>query len=284
MFCSKCGKEVEKGVKFCPGCGTKVAETKTEEKKEVKKEVVKAEPVKQEEPQRSSGLGIAAMVIGIVSFILAWFLNIFIIVIPVVGLILALCAKGKKGFKITGIILNALSLVICVVMFIVSMVTLGRAIGTAVDDSIPQIKEGVKEVQKTVKSGYPYGTWYCVDYYDSEAKNYADNVRLAPSDKKTVLYLYTDNTFKYGPYSESYKNYYKGTFKYTLETEKNEQYKNKNVTFIDVETTINDAMMDGVKNYDATGMHFEMELLGEDDYDTALMLYYNTYNTYYCQR
>lgn len=38
MFCKKCGKEIEEGVKFCPSCGESVEET-----------IVKAEVVGKEE-------------------------------------------------------------------------------------------------------------------------------------------------------------------------------------------------------------------------------------------
>ena len=187
MFCSKCGKKVEKGIKFCPSCGEKVVESKVEEKKEVKKEVVKAEPVKKEEPvktntnQGSSGLGIASMIIGIVSFILSWFLSLFIILIPIAGLILGLCAKGKKGFKITGIVLNALSILIAIVVFIAGLAMLGKGIGTAIEEGGPKLEEGLKTIEKTVKSGYPYVTWTCVSYYSSEATQYSDDITKAPN-------------------------------------------------------------------------------------------------------
>ncbi|MBR4351380.1 MAG: zinc-ribbon domain-containing protein [Bacilli bacterium] len=286
MVCNNCGKEIEAGTKFCSSCGTKVEAKKApkkvekkEEAKEVKKETVKVEPVNNSN-QGSSALGIVSMVLGIVSFILSWFLTVFIIVFPIAGLILGICAKGKKGFKITGIILNALSIVIAIIMFIAGLAAIGRG----VKESIPEIKEGVREVQKTVKSGYPYGTWTCVSYYSTEATQYSDDVTKAPSDKKTVLNLYTDNSFRYGPYSESYKNYYKGTFTYTIETDKNEKYKNQGEAFIDVKGTITDAMIDGVAAPDKTNMNLEMGLLETDNYDTAVILFYSSYNTYYCQR
>lgn len=41
MYCTKCGKELEKDAKFCVNCGTPVngeTKEKTEEKKEVKQE------------------------------------------------------------------------------------------------------------------------------------------------------------------------------------------------------------------------------------------------------
>lgn len=285
MFCGKCGKEVKKGAKFCPNCGEKAVEEKVKEvKKEEKKvEAVKVEP-KVEAKKESSGLGIAGMVIGIVSLLLSWLLTLIIIIVPVVGLILSCCAKGKKGFKITGIVTNALAIVACIVLFIVYMATLGSIFGTILDENADEIKNGVKTIEKTTKAYTPVGTWTCVDYYSDSAKTYADDVTKAPAADKTVLYMYADNTYKYGPYSESYKNYYKGTYTYEIELDKNETYRSQGAKFLDVKASITDAMIDGVKQYDKTQMNYEMELLESGNYDTALIMFYSSYNTYYCQR
>ncbi len=284
MFCNKCGKELEKGTKFCSGCGSKVeakAETKVEPKKEVKKEV----------GGESNGLAIAGMVIGIVSLILAWFLTLFILVVPVVGLILSIVAKGKKGFKITGIITNALAIVVAIFVFIFSMFLLGSAIDDIYDsnkDEINRIKDkiedDIKDVQKTTKSSSPVGEWTCVNYYDSNISDYVGNVKSAPSDKKTVLNLKSNGSFQYGPYVDSYKNYFKGTYTYKTEPEKASTESSMNVKFFDIEGNITDAVADGAALNDKTNMHLEMELLGQSDFDAALILFYSSYNTYYCER
>ena len=43
MFCSKCGKEIEDGAKFCPGCGAAIKDTvgnkKNSEETVIKKKV-----------------------------------------------------------------------------------------------------------------------------------------------------------------------------------------------------------------------------------------------------
>lgn len=268
MFCSKCGKEVEKGTKFCPGCGEKI-----EEKKVV--EATKVETKKEEQP-RSKALGVVALVLGIVSIVLAIFLNIFIILIPIVGLILALCFRGKKSLKIAGIVTNAVAMVLAIVLCIVSFYIFGGLLGMFAQD-----------IGHVVKSGYPYGEWTCVNYYGSSAKTYADDVTLAPDKDKTVLNLKSDNSYVYGPKVDAYKNYYKGSFTYTVEVEKNEQYSGQGVSFLDVKAPITSAMIDGVVNTKATEMHFEMELLEKDNYDTAIIGFYDNYsinNIYYCQR
>ena len=272
MFCSKCGKEIEKDTKFCSSCGAKV-----EEKKETKKEVVKEEKVevKTEEKPRGNGLGIAGMIIGIVSLILSWLLTLIIFIIPVVGLILSICSKGKKGFKITGIITNALAMVLCIVFFIVYMSSVGSFFGDVFG-----------EIGSAVKSGYPYGTWTCVPYSSLNLYKYDyDNIASNSEDNLTVLTLNTDNTYKYGPKKDSYKNYYKGTFTYDVETDKNEQYKEKGYSFVMIKGPANEYMLDGVSQ-DATdkAINLEMELFKEYNYDKALIIFTNNYNMYMCER
>lgn len=297
MFCSKCGKEIEKGAKFCAGCGEKVTakkETIKAEKveKEVK-EVKKVEEPKTTATQESSGLGIAGMIIGIISFLLSW--SIVFILLPVVGLILSLCAKGKKGFKITGIILNALSiaisiiiLIVCINMGVAGLFSLAEKVEN--DPTIQEtIKETGKEVKKAVKSGYPYGTWTCVPYSSMNLQKYDyENIATGNSkDDLTVLKLNTDRSYQYGPYVDSYKNYYKGTFTYEIETEKNEESNNKanDYKFIMIKGPVNSFMLDGqVQSTTDKSLDMEMELFGQYDYDKALIIFTSSYNMYMCER
>ena len=300
MYCEKCKKDVEDGAKFCPRCGEKAVK-KTEEVKETK-------AVKKEVKEESSGLGIAGMVIGIISLLLSWLL-VFIL-LPVIGLILSCCAKGKKGFKIAGIILNGLAILVTIILIFV-YINVGTSLifhtidknkdiiqdtidsiedDDDVQDSINNIKDSVKDgidkTKKAIKGTYPYGTWTCLDYYETGNSEYADDVTKAPSDKKTVLKLNNDGTFKYGPYVDADKNYYKGTFTYTIETEKNAEYSDKKVKFIDIKAPVTEGMVDGTTltpSADAN-MNLEMELFEDYNYDTSLILFYSSYNTYYCQR
>lgn len=277
MFCSKCGKEIKKGTKFCANCGEK-AEVK-EEKKEVKKEKVEAVKVetKKEEKKGSNGLGIAGMIIGIVSIILSFLLTILIIVFPIVGLVLSCISKGKKGFKITGIITNALAIVLSIVLTIIYAIYLGSAFGNLFG-----------EIGGVVKSGYPYGTWTCVPYTSLNLNKYDyDNIMSNDSSKLTVLTLNTNNTYKYGPYVDSYKNYYKGKFTYELEVDKNNEANNKakGYSFILAKGEVDEYMMDGVRqSTDNKSLNFEMELFKEYGYDKALIMFTNTYNMYMCER
>lgn len=291
MFCSKCGKKVDENTKFCPGCGEKV-ESKKVEKVEV------AKTTKKEEKAESNGLGIAGMVIGIVSIILSFFLSVFVLILPIVGLILSCVSKGKKAFKITGIITNILAIVIAFIMIIVGAAILGSTIGGIVDDAVnnnqdvindikKDVKEKVDEVEKTVKSEYPYGTWTCLPYSSTNLQQYDyDNIMSNSKEDLTVLKLNLDNSFQYGPYVDSYKNYYKGTFTYDIERDKNEQYKSQGFSFIMIKGPITDAMVDGVKQTTTSesGIELEMELWNNYNNDKALIMFTNTYNMYFCER
>lgn len=291
MFCNKCGKEIEKGTKFCPGCGEKVVEKKEEKVAEPKK-VVASEPATE-----SNGLGIAGMVMGIISVLLCW--SIAFIIVPVVGLILSCVAKGKKGFKIAGIILNAVAIVLMIV-FVIIVINLGVKsifriadevsndpnIQEKIDTVKDSVKDGYDKTKKTLKSESPYGTWTCVPYSSSNLQQYDyDNIKSNSKDDQTVLKLNYDNSFQYGPYVDSYKNYYKGTFTYEIEKDKNEQNASKGYKFIMVKGPVSSFMIDGV-NQDTTGkeLYVEMELFEQYDYDKALIMFVNNYNMYFCER
>lgn len=99
MYCSKCGKEMEDGATFCSGCGTPL------------------QPVSNETPkQESLGLGIAALVLGIVG-LLAWIIPIIGLPVGVVALILGIMGlmKSNKGMSIAGIVLGIICLVLTII-------------------------------------------------------------------------------------------------------------------------------------------------------------------------
>lgn len=280
MICNNCGKEVEAGTKFCPGCGKEVS---------VKKEVVKEVKAEAAPAKKGSGLAIAALILGIVAMVTAFIpvVNIFLpfilacaaIVLGIIGLV-----KKQGAMALIGLILAAVSIIVAIIMVVVYAYQIGSEAGKQVEDSL-------KTVKTTIKSGYPYGTWTCVPYTSMNLKGY-DYENIATGNSKeslNVLKINTDNTFQYGPYVDSYKNYYKGTFKYTIETEKNEQYKSQGYSFIDVDGKILEFMDDGVKqDVPETGrLHFEMELFETYGYDKALIGFYDSYsisNMYMCER
>ncbi len=141
-YCPKCGSENKEEVKFCSKCGASF-------EKEVENEVKSNKPTKE-------GLGTASLVIGIIalvfSFTCIFFLPIFIILpLALVGLILGIVNKAKKGKKFAGIILNAFALVIsiitCIMFFAILGITYNEATTSGTD-----LNKFINEIQKNIES------------------------------------------------------------------------------------------------------------------------------------
>ena len=94
MFCKKCGKKLKSNLKYCTNCGTKV---------EVKKE---------------NGYGITSLVLGLISLLLCFTLNVLTLPLSITGLIFGFACKDKCTSKRAGIIINIISIVISILVFI----------------------------------------------------------------------------------------------------------------------------------------------------------------------
>ena len=134
MECKKCGKKVTKSTKFCTNCGEEVIfeekkTTSTKAAKAVKARAEKVEAVKVEEPKKevkkeSNGLAIAGMVLGIVGLVFTLILNvasILIFLLPLLGLIFSIVAKGKKGFKIAGLVTSIIAIILEVLFLLLGI-------------------------------------------------------------------------------------------------------------------------------------------------------------------
>lgn len=62
---------------------------------------------------------IVSLILGIVSVVLSFVLNIFIIPVAIIGLILGLTEKNKSGKKTAGIILNAIAIILPIIILII---------------------------------------------------------------------------------------------------------------------------------------------------------------------
>ena len=288
MKCTNCGKEVKKTDKFCQYCGTEVkAEekktTKTavvEKKAETKKtaakkvEAVKVEEPKVEEKKSGNGLAIASMVLGIIGIVFSLILGPVAFILPLLALIFGLCSK-KSGYKTAGIITSIVGFVIEIIIIIIYVLffsSLFSLIGNYVDNYDYNYNNNYNYDYDydSYKNKTPYGTWKCEPYPSSSSN----------PEKTTLKFSYT-GTFTYGPSDSLYTNYYSGKFTYEDETEKNNKYTDK--YFINIKAPVSEFVMDGVKQ-DATNKNLNMEMQLIDDYDTAVIMFYNTYNTYKCER
>lgn len=123
-YCPECGETVKEGTNFCKKCGHKFFEkvapapTQTQTYSTV------------EEPKKHSGLGITALVLGIVSMCLIWlsFFTAFYFVIELpMGIIATILGavgywgKWKDKFGLAGFILGLLVIVIGMIFVLLVM-------------------------------------------------------------------------------------------------------------------------------------------------------------------
>lgn len=275
MKCKKCGKEVKKTDVFCQYCGTELKkeekETKTnvvEKRAEAKKaEKVVVEKVKPTEEKKSgNGLAIAGMVLGIIGIVLSLMIGPFAFLFPLLGLILSLCAKGKSGFKTAGIITSIVGFVLGIIITILSVVLVSSIFSglTSLYD-----KYNDYDYDYDYKDETPYGEWTCKPYPSSYGS------------EETTLNLKYSGRYTYGPSDDLDNNYYSGKFTYTSEYDKNIDYTDRK--FLDIKADVDEFKIDGVSQSTyGKNLNMEMELI--NDYDEAIIMFYNTNNTYKCER
>ena len=283
MKCKKCGKEIKKGDLFCQYCGTKVeAEEKKEEKTKTTgtKKVEKKEEVKvvkeTNTSEGSKGLAIAGMVLGIVGIVLSLLFGPFVFFIPLLGLILSLCSKKKVGFKTAGIITSAVGLGIgfLYLLFMLFFSSLFMTLFNGIRDydfDYDDYNYYDYDDDYTYKYASPYGEWTCTPY---PASSYSNN------EETTLNFKYT-GTYIYGPSDDLDNNYYKGSFTYEREYDKNEKYTDRE--FIKVTAPVTEFKINGVnQSVDNKNLNLEMEFI--NDYDEAIIMFDNTSNTYLCEK
>ncbi len=145
MFCSNCGSKTNENETFCSNCGTSL-------KPNIANNTVQNVYVKHSVP--GNGLSIAGMVLGIVAIVFgliyamaltttefkidmalysrdvvpyAFGMILIPSVLALVGLPLSIsgCSKNKNGKNITGIILNSITILLCIFIFTYVVVNYG---------------------------------------------------------------------------------------------------------------------------------------------------------------
>ena len=272
MECKKCGKKINKTDKFCQYCGTEVSKDAvvSEPKSKVEKVVEKKEEPKVEtvktasENKPSKGLAIAGMAVGIVGLLFSLIFGPFAFVLPVVGLILSLCAKGNSGFKTAGIITSIVAFVIEIIITVFGLAFFTSIMGIVEDE----IRDYDYDYNYTYKDRTPYGEWTCVPYpsykYDAES---------------TTLDLKYSSKYIYGPTKDLDKNYYAGTFTYETDYTTNDD-----VTLtLNIKAPVTEFVLDGV-NQSIYGKNLNMKMKLIDDFDSAIVTFDNTNSSYECTR
>ena len=262
MFCPKCSKENEENVKFCSKCGTSL----TEEKKEVK------------EVKENEGLGVASLVIGIISILFALTLNIWTILIPIIGLIFGIVNKATGHKKISGIVLNIIAIILSIIMFFVWTIVFGIAIGKTAEEASKNVDK--EKVNKTLNQIYNEVERSTTEYYVAGRYNCKSFDGSGASGDYIVRFeLNRDNTFLWGKYNDTRNNYVKGTYKYT---DLHKTNGDRSYAYYNVSLDGEEYYSDGVKQSDPYASEYEFGITAVNTKKQGILMNTKTYNMYYC--
>ena len=176
MYCNNCGTENEKETKFCVKCGKELG-------------------------KKSEGLGIASMILGIISIVLSFIITVVTLPLSITGLILGIVNKAKGGKKISGIVLNAISIFLSIVLIFVYLF-IGIGIFSAVI-SDPEVRKELENLERDIdrysSTNYVEGEYNCKNF-DGNGATGSYIVRFELDD---------DMNFMWGKYGDTYNNYVK---------------------------------------------------------------------------
>ena len=119
--CPNCGAELEDNAVFCDECGVQLAQQSIVRTNVSDTSAINLQSMvtpKASDGMKNSGLGIASMVLGIISVC-----SLGILFIPeIVGLILGIITMGKKDtkqtFAVVGIVTSAIAFVLVIVIML----------------------------------------------------------------------------------------------------------------------------------------------------------------------
>ncbi len=136
MFCERCGKEIQEGVKFCSNCGFAINYVNDNNKplnngyKEVKINErgqtfnnpninMNYQRAMEVNKQEGEGFGIASLVLGILSILSFLFLGPVILApIAIIFGIIQIVSKKKKGLAIAGIATAVVGIIFMIVFYV----------------------------------------------------------------------------------------------------------------------------------------------------------------------
>lgn len=248
MNCKNCGAEIAANSKFCTKCGVMINDNY--------EQINYNENIKKKET-----LGTISLVLGIISLLLAFLLNIFILPLAIIGLVLGIINKVKKGKNITGIILNSISIFIAIIMAIIVIFVFKSKTFSEFFSSL------YNELDYKNSSNYVAGRYDCTGVDDN-----VDEYLIS-------LHLNEDNTFIYGPYGELTSNYITGTYTYEDEkkTNKSGQYKYFKVYLKGDKTSIDGEISDEKHNAE-----MEFGITSQNAKKQGVVLFVSSNYMYYC--
>lgn len=191
MYCSKCGAKNDSNVKFCSYCGSSIVDN-NQQNNTVTNTNVNVQPVNHNQnkptpnvnkPKQTS----VGMIVGIVSLVLGFFLNILIVPVALVGLIISIVEKNKKG-KAAGIIINILGIIIPIGLLLISFVAVSDYLEKAKEYSAGQVFKG-DGYELTYDVSWTKGTYAEKDVL---AYNFAEDTYFLPIGRSKLTDLSCD--------------------------------------------------------------------------------------------
>ena len=182
-YCDSCGQELAKEDLFCPKCGQSIQTITSKNPK-----------------QKKEGLGTASMIIGIISLVLAFVINILIFPIALIGLILGIVNKAQHGKKISGIVLNGIAMFLSIIVFIAVIILLTINVIKNFDGNYNEYREYIPSAMDQESM---IGRWSC-----------KKTKRIGDKDYELSVIINDNDTFSMYENKES-KNYIEGKYEYT---------------------------------------------------------------------
>lgn len=284
MNCKNCGSPITSDSKFCTKCGAQISENNQSSSNnmyqqplnELKDNVmfnqnnyqntnpnINNQNAPNANLPNKETLGTVSLILGIISLVLSYFLNILILPLAIIGLILGIVNKKKHGQKIAGIILNSISIFIIVVMIIIAIFVL-KSVGF--NEFFSRL---YNELDYSSSSNYVAGKYDCTGV-DSNTDKYL-----------ITLHLNKDNTFLYGPYGDLENNYVKGTYTYEDEHKTNGSGDYK-YFMLTMEGKKENFIVDGTPADHDFSSQMEFGITSQNAKKQGVIMFVSTYNMYYC--
>ena len=149
MNCKNCGAKLKTNAKFCHACGQPVESAEnnnttvvsdSNSNQNANYQNMYYQNMNNTPQEKEEGLAIASVVLGGLSFLIGG----VVVILPIVGLILGICAKKKSTLKTVGIILNSVSLFFIVILWSLMIWVFG-IVGSEVANSFDSLEDTVLE-------------------------------------------------------------------------------------------------------------------------------------------
>lgn len=260
MYCKNCGNKLKENETFCGMCGNKVAIDNTNNISRNSNLNISDQDINQSNYYSNQNLNNnqnfdkknknwkdnASFVIGVVSLIAVFIFQIFTIPLSIVGLVFGILAiKENKKYKV-GLILNIMSLILAVPVFML-----------------------YSSILKLSPANQVIGTWDCKNFSGTDVS----------SDYIVTIQLNKDKKFMWNKYNDAKNNHVIGTYEFEYLHKTNYS---DNVFYYQITLNGTEFVYNGEVQSDDYIAKYEMGL--SINTTEAIMINTNSYNMYYCYK